>query len=135
MEIGRPISNAVHSLVRSTLSLAGVANSVQQVQELKQATRNGFITNGEQQQEQVAVNTRQEAINVSVLQMVAARSDGMDDSVTTFSAMTASSVGKDNRIKELEALLQSSDITAASTTTGTSGGRGAFPWRSSGRAG
>ena len=125
----------VYRTAQNSLSLAGVANSVQQVQELKQATRNGFITNGEQQQEQVAVNTRQEAINASVLQMVAARSDGMDDSATTFSALTASSVGKDKRIEELEALLQSSDITAASTTTGTSGGRGAFPWRGSGGAG
>ena len=119
----------VYRTAQNSLSLAGVANSVQQVQELKQATRNGFITNGEQQQEQVAVNTRQEAINASVLQMVAARSDGMDDSATTFSALTASSVGKDKRIEELEALLQSSDITAASTTTGNSGRGGAFPWR------
>ena len=128
--------NVYHTWQNSlALALAGVANSDQQVQELEQATRNGFLTMSEQQQEQAAVNTRQDAINASVLQMVAARSDGVDDNATAFSALTASSVGKDKRIKELEALLQSSDITAASTTTGTSGGRGAFPWRGSGGAG
>jgi hypothetical protein len=54
------------------LASAGVANSVQQVQELEQATRSGFISIQDKQDEQDAVNTRQEAINASVLQMVAA---------------------------------------------------------------
>jgi hypothetical protein len=56
------------------LSLAGVANIVQQLQELEQATRSGFITIQDKQDEQDTVNTSQEAINASVLQMVAARS-------------------------------------------------------------
>jgi hypothetical protein len=57
---------------QDSLSLAGVANSVQQVQDLEQATRSGFISIQDKQNEQDAVNTRQEAINASVLQMVAA---------------------------------------------------------------
>jgi hypothetical protein len=71
-------------------------------QELEQATRNGFISISERQEEQDAVNARQDAINASVLQMVAARStssDGIDDAATAFSAMTASSAVKDRRIE------------------------------------
>jgi hypothetical protein len=50
-----------------------------------------------------AVNARQDAINASVLQMVASRStDGVDDNATAFSAMTASSAVKDKRIEDLE---------------------------------
>jgi hypothetical protein len=83
--------------------LAGVANSVQQLQELEQATRNGFISISERQEEQDAINARQDAINASVLQMVAARStDGVDNNATAFSAMTASSAVKDKRIEDLE---------------------------------
>jgi hypothetical protein len=72
----------------------------------KQATRSGFITIQDKQDKQNAVNTRQEAINASVLQMVAARSttggDGIDDNATAFSALTASSAVKDRRIIGLE---------------------------------
>jgi hypothetical protein len=57
---------------QNSVSSAGVANSVQQVQDLEQATRSGFISIQDKQEEQDALNTRQEAINASVLQMVAA---------------------------------------------------------------
>jgi hypothetical protein len=85
-----------------SLSLAGVANSVQQVQDLEQASRSGFITIQDKQDEQDAVNTRQEAINASVLQMVAARSttgNGIDDNATAFSALTGAP-GRINSIVE-----------------------------------
>jgi hypothetical protein len=90
---------------QNSLALAGLANSVQQVQELEQATCDGFISISERQEEQDAVNARQDAINASVLQMVATRStssDGIDDAATAFSAMTTSSAVKDRRIDNLE---------------------------------
>jgi hypothetical protein len=50
---------------------------------IEQATWNGFISISERQEEQDAVNARQDAINASVLQMVASRStDGVDDNAT-----------------------------------------------------
>jgi hypothetical protein len=88
---------------QNSLALACVANSVQQVQELEQATRNGFISISERQEEQDAVNATQDAINASVLQMVASRSTvGVVDNATAFPAMTVSSAVKDRRIEELE---------------------------------
>jgi hypothetical protein len=118
--------------------LAGVANSAQQVQELEQAIRSGFISIKERQEEQDAVNARQDAINASVLQMVASRSaDGMDDNATAFSAMTASSAVKDRRIKDLEAQLRraNSNSNTGPPPTGGSSGGSAFPWRGSGGGG
>ena len=117
----------VYHTSQNSLALAGVANSVQQVQELEQVTHKGFRAMGERHEEQSAVNNRQEAINASVMQMIAARgSDGVDDSATAFSAMTANSAVQDRRIAELEALLRTSTITASPTSTGggTGGGRG-----------
>jgi hypothetical protein len=111
-----------------SLSLAGVANSVQQVQDLEQATHSGFITIQDKQDKQDAVNTRQEAINASVLQMVAARgttsSDGIDDNATAFSALTASSAVKDRRIINLELQLRRSNT---NTISPPSGGGSVFP--------
>ena len=52
----------VYHTPQNSLALAGVANSVRQVQELVHATHNGFRAIGEQQQEQAAVNTWQEAM-------------------------------------------------------------------------
>ena len=117
----------VYHTSQNSLALAGVANSVQQVQELEQVTHNGFCAIGERHEEQSAVNNRQEAINASVMQMIAARgSDGVDNNVTAFLAMTANSAVQDRRIAELEALLRTSAITASppSTGGGTGGGRG-----------
>jgi hypothetical protein len=110
------------------IALAGVANSVQQVQDLEQATRSGFITIQDKQDEQDAVNTRQKAINASVLQMVAARgttgSDGIDDNATVFSALTASSAVKDRRIIDLELQLWHANTNTVPPPTG---GGSAFP--------
>jgi hypothetical protein len=118
---------------QDSLSLAGVANSVQQVQDLEQATRSGFITIQDKQDKQDAVNTRQEAINASVLQMVAARgttgSNGIDDNATAFSALTASSAVKDRRIIDLELQLRCANT---NTIPPPSGGGSAFPWRGGG---
>ena len=73
----------VYHTSQNSLALAGVANSVQQVQELEQATHNGFRAIGERHEEQSAVNNRQEAINASVMQMIAARgSDGASPTST-----------------------------------------------------
>ena len=47
----------VYHTSQNSLALAGVANSVRQVQELVHATHNGFCAIGKQQQEQAAVNT------------------------------------------------------------------------------
>jgi hypothetical protein len=134
----------IYNTSQNSLALAGVANSVQQVQELEQATRNGFISISERQEEQDAVNARQDAINASVLQMVAARStDGVDDNTTAFSAMTVSSAVKDRRIEELEIQLRransnsnsnSNSNTAPPPTDNTSGGS-SFPWRGGGGRG
>jgi hypothetical protein len=112
---------------QDSLPLARVANSVQQVQELEQAARSGFITIQDKQDEQDAVNTRQEAINASVLQMVAARSttNGIDDNATAFSALTASSVVKDRRIINLKLQLQRANT---NTIPPPNGGSSAFPW-------
>ena len=122
---------------QNSLGLAGVANSAQQVQELEQVTHNGFRAIGERHNAQSAVNTRQEEINASVMQMIAARGGGMDDNATAFSAMTANSAVQDRRIAELEALLRTSALTPTSATgtggsTGTGGGRGG---RGGGRGG
>ena len=127
----------VYHTSQNSLGLAGVANSAQQVQELEQVTHNGFRAIGERQNAQSAVNTRQEEINASVMQMIAARGGGMDDNATAFSAMTANSAVQDRRIAELEALLRTSAITPTSATgtggnTGTGGGRGG---RGGGRGG
>ena len=62
----------VYHTSQNSLGLAGVANSAQQVQELEQVTHNGFRAIGERQNAQSAVNTRQEEINASVMQMIAA---------------------------------------------------------------
>jgi hypothetical protein len=114
--------------------LAGVANSVQQVQELEQATRSWFISINERQEEHDAVNARQDAINASVLQMVASRStDGMDDNATAFSAMTASSAVKDKRIEDLELQLRraNSSSNTGPPPTGSTSEASSFPWRGS----
>jgi hypothetical protein len=107
---------------------------VQQVQELKQATRSGFITIQDKQDEQDAVNTRQEAINASVLQMVAARSttggDGIDNNATAFSALTASSAVKDRRIIDIELQLRRANTNTIPPPP--TGGGSAFPWRGGG---
>jgi hypothetical protein len=90
---------------QDSLAIAGIANSVQQVQDLEQATRSGFISIQDKQEEQDARNTRQEAINATVLQMAATRrttGDGIDDNATAFSALTASSAEEDRRIIDLE---------------------------------
>jgi hypothetical protein len=91
---------------QDSLAIAGIANSVQQVQDLEQATRSGFISIQDKQEEQDARNARQEAINATVLQMAASRSttggDGIDDNATAFSALTASSAVKDRQIIDLE---------------------------------
>jgi hypothetical protein len=118
---------------QDSLSLPGVANSVQQVQDLEQATRIGFITIQDKQDKQDAVNTRQEAINASVLKMVAARSttgDGIDDNATAFSALTASSAVKDRRIIDLEIQLRRANTNT--TPPPPTGGGSAFPWRGGG---
>jgi hypothetical protein len=124
----------IYNTSQNSLALAGVANSVQQVQELEQATRNGFISISEKQEEQYAVNARQDAINASVLQMVASRStDGVDDNATAFSAMTASSAVKDKGIEDLESQLRqaNSNSNHVPPPTGSSSGGSAFPWRGS----
>jgi hypothetical protein len=125
----------IYNTLQNSLALAGVANSVQQVQELEQATRNGFISISERQEEQDAVNARQDAINASVLQMVAARStDGVDDNATAFSAMTVSSAIKDKRIEELELQLRrvNSNSNTVPPPTGSTSGGSSFPWRGGG---
>jgi hypothetical protein len=65
--------------------------------------------------------------------MVAARSttggDGIDDNVTAFSALTASSAVKDRRIIDLELQLRRANT---STIPPPSGGDSAFPWRGGG---
>jgi hypothetical protein len=48
---------------QDSLAIAGIANSVHQVQDLEQATRSGFISIQDKQEEQDARNARQEAIN------------------------------------------------------------------------
>jgi uncharacterized membrane protein YgcG len=119
---------------QDSLSLAGVAYSVQRVQDLEQATHSGFISIQDKQEEQDAVNTRQEAVNASVLQMVAARSttgDGIDDNATAFSALTASSAVKDRRIIDLELQLRCTN----NPTPPPTGGGSAFPWRGGGGGG
>jgi hypothetical protein len=117
--------------------LAGVANSVQQVLELEQATCNGFISIKERQEEQDAVNARQDATNASVLQMVASRStDGADNNATEFTAMTASSAVKDKRIEDLESQLRRANSNFTTVPpTGSSSGGSVFPWRGSGGGG
>jgi hypothetical protein len=47
----------IYNTSQNSLVLAGVVNSVQQVQELEQATRNGFISISERQEEQDVVNS------------------------------------------------------------------------------
>jgi hypothetical protein len=118
---------------QDSLSLACVANSVQQVQELEQVTRSGFISIQDKQDKQDAVNTRRDAINASVLQMVAARSTtggGIDDNATAFSALTASSAVKDRRIIDLELQLRRANTNT--TPPPPTGGGSAFPWRGGG---
>jgi hypothetical protein len=118
---------------QDSLAIAGIANSVQQVKDLEQATRSGFISIQDKQEEQDARNTRQEAINATVLQMVATRSttsDGIDDSATTFSALTASSAVKDRRIIDLELQLRRANTNT--TPPPPTGGGSAFPWRGGG---
>jgi hypothetical protein len=120
------------------LSLAGVANNVQQVQELEQATRDGFISIRDRQEEQDAVNTRQDAINASVLQMVASRStysDSIDDAAAAFSALTACPAVKDRRIINLELQLRHANTNTIPPPTGSTSGGSAFPWRGGGGSG
>jgi hypothetical protein len=127
--------NNIYNTSQNSLALAGVANSVQQIQELVQATRSGFISISERQEEQDAVNACKDVINASVLQMVASRSaDGMDDNATAFSAMTASSAVKDRRVEDLELKLRraNSNFNTGPPPTGGSSGGSAFPWRGRG---
>jgi hypothetical protein len=125
----------IYDTSQNSLALAGVANSVQQVQELEQATRNGFISISERQEEQDAVNARQDAINTSVLQIVASRStDGVDNNATVFSAMTFSSAIKDKRIKELELQLRRANSNTVPPPTGNTNGGSSFPWRGGGNS-
>jgi hypothetical protein len=120
----------IYNTSQNSLALAGVANSVKQVQELEQATRNGFISISERQEEQDVVNAKQDAINDSVLQMVASRStDGVDNNATAFSAMTASSAVKDKRIEDLESQLRRATSNTVPPPTGSTGGGSSFPWR------
>jgi hypothetical protein len=66
--------------------------------------------------------------------MVAARSttggDGIDDNVTAFSALTASSAVKDRRIIDLELQLRRTNTNT--TPPPPTGGGSAFPWRGGG---
>jgi hypothetical protein len=118
----------IYNTSQNSLALAGVANSVQQVQELEQATCNGFISISERQEEQDAVNARQDAINASVLQMVTSRStDGVDDNATAFSAMTVSSAVKDRRIEELELKFRRANSNTVPPPTGNTNGGSSFP--------
>jgi hypothetical protein len=109
------------------LASAGVANSVQQVQELEQAIHSGFISIQDKQDEQDAVNTRQEAINASARSTTGG--DSMDDNATAFSALTASSAVKDRRIIDLELQLRCANTNPTPPPTG---GGSAFPWRGGG---
>ena len=118
----------VYDAQQNSLHQVGVANSVQ-LQDLQQATSDGFTSVRDQQVQQANFNTR-------ILQMVQARNnDEMDDAATAFSALTVHSALKDKRIEDLEARLRSSStITTQGSTVGTPGSTGTgTPARGTGR--
>ena len=96
---------------QNSLHHSGIANSVQ-LQEILQATSDGLSHVRDRQQEQdtrqrlqEARQEKQDAFNTTLMQLAKSKPTDIDDTVTTFSAMTAHLAVQEQRIAELESII------------------------------